>query len=113
MTLFTITSDHIKLLKNAHIGWDDCEFGAPAIDCKRPYGNSYVFGDIADILGIEREPDEYGDLEFSDEQESYMLKVHSELQTVLQILTQTCDIHHGVWKYDRNECKWEKVRLET
>ena len=32
--------------------WDDCEFGAPAIDCKRPYGNSDVYNDIAKILEI-------------------------------------------------------------
>jgi hypothetical protein len=35
-----------------YITWDDCEFGAPACDCKRPYGNSDVYGDMAEILGL-------------------------------------------------------------
>ena len=36
----------------AHVTWDDWEFGAPGIDPKRPYGNSNVFADIAEILGV-------------------------------------------------------------
>jgi hypothetical protein len=53
VTEFTVTEDHLKLLRRAYIGWDDCEFGAPGIDPKRPYGNSDVIGDIAEILGEE------------------------------------------------------------
>ena len=30
-----------------------CEFGSIGLDCKRPFGNSYVEGDILEILGIE------------------------------------------------------------
>ena len=39
---FTVTDEHLKLLRRANVDWDDCEFGAPAIDCKRPYGNGDV-----------------------------------------------------------------------
>ena len=49
--LFELTEEHIKLLRQMCVSWDDCEFGAPAIDCKRPYGNSDVYSDIAKILG--------------------------------------------------------------
>ena len=38
---FEVKPEHIKLIKKMCISWQDCEFGAPAIDCKRPYGNSY------------------------------------------------------------------------
>lgn len=51
-TTFTVTDDHLKLLRRASVGWSDCEFGAPEIDPKRPYGNSNVLGDIAEILGL-------------------------------------------------------------
>jgi hypothetical protein len=49
--LFTVTEGHLKLLQHLNIGWDDCEFGAPCVDPKRPYGNSSVYIDIAEILG--------------------------------------------------------------
>lgn len=47
---FTLTEDHLALLKHAYVQWDDAESGAPAIDPKRPYGNSDVETDIAEIL---------------------------------------------------------------
>ena len=74
---FEIKDEHIKLLRNAYIGWDDCEFGAPAIDCKRPYGNSDVYGDIARILDIKQEGDDHES--YSEEQISYMSKLHNRL----------------------------------
>ena len=45
-----LTEEHIKLLRNMYVGWGYCEFGAPEIDPKRPYGNSHVIGDIHTIL---------------------------------------------------------------
>jgi hypothetical protein len=44
------TADHITLIRNAYWRWEDCEHGAPAIDCKRPFGNSDVAGDLAELL---------------------------------------------------------------
>jgi hypothetical protein len=52
VTKFTVTDDHLKLLRRAHITWDGVEFGAPEIYCKKPYGNSNVWGDIAEILEV-------------------------------------------------------------
>src|SRR6266568_5645220 len=40
---FTVTEDHLKLLRHAYLYWEYGEgYGAPAIDPKRPYGNSDV-----------------------------------------------------------------------
>jgi hypothetical protein len=49
---FTVTDEHLRLLRRAYVGWDEIEFGAPEINAKRPYGNSNVYGDIAEILGL-------------------------------------------------------------
>jgi hypothetical protein len=49
---FTVTDEHLRLLHRAHVFWDEAEFGAPSIDPKRPYGNSNVYGDIAEILHV-------------------------------------------------------------
>jgi hypothetical protein len=42
--------DHWTLLGRAFWDWDDCEFGAPSIHPKRPYGNRDVEGDLAELL---------------------------------------------------------------
>lgn len=47
---FTITEMHLKLLKHTYWTWENCEYGAAAIDCKRPFGNSDVVDDVRDIF---------------------------------------------------------------
>jgi hypothetical protein len=84
---FVVTDQHIKLLKEMNVSWWDCEFGAPAIDCKRPYGNSDVYRDIAEILDIK--PDEND--EFSEDQQFDMDEIHEDMQVVLQILVVNAD----------------------
>lgn len=80
---FTLKLEHLKLLKEANLDWQDCESGAPAIDCKRPYGNSYVAGDVAQILGWE-----VGEDGLTEKQEDEAHKIHFETLTALQIIVQ-------------------------
>ena len=100
MKTFLLKPEHIKLLQNAYIGWDGCEFGAPAIDCKRPYGNSNVVDDIAEILG-------WGTGELTKEQKDYAHKLHEETQTALQILVQKAAIPWGTYTAEDYTEKWE------
>ena len=79
---FTIKEQHIKLLNKMYINWQDCEFGAPAVDCKRPYGDSMVYNDLAEALGYEQDED----YDYNTQQEDLMNKLHAEMETVLQIL---------------------------
>src|SRR3989304_4564435 len=72
---FTVTEEHIKLLKHMNVWWDGTEHGAPGISPKRPYGNSDVYEDIADILGISRQ-DENNDEDWSDEEIDRMDRIH-------------------------------------
>lgn len=37
---FEVKPYHLRLLQRCYTSWDDCEFGAPQIDPKRPFGNS-------------------------------------------------------------------------
>lgn len=90
---FTLTEDHIKLLRRACVGWQDCETGAPEIDPKRPYGNSFVAGDVAEILGRLREKcptcgHDPEDQELTGDQEAELLKVHRETEWALPIVLQ-------------------------
>jgi len=50
ITEFEITEQHLNLLRNAHVSWAATEFGAPEINPKRPYGNSNVPEDVAELV---------------------------------------------------------------
>lgn len=91
---FTVTNDHIKLLRSAYVGWDGCEFGAPAIDCKRPYGNSSVELDIAEILGWTIADVDEG---LTQEQELRAELLHRETQTALQIFLSLGTMEAGTY----------------
>ena len=104
---FVLTEEHIKLLKRMNVGWSDCEFGAPEIDPKHPYGNSNVYDDIADIIGIEKllDNNHFDGYEFySEENRKKMDKFHAETETALQIVLQTGEFKCG--RYVRENYVW-------
>ena len=110
MREFEVTEDHIKLLREAYVDWDGGEFGAPAIDCKRPYGNSDVVGDLAEIL--ERESELYpSDSEDRDEEvASELTEIHRETLTALQIFLVTGTMEPGTYQNQSKYGKeWVKV----
>jgi hypothetical protein len=88
---FNLTENHIKLLRNMYVGWSYCEYGAPEIDPKRPYGNSSVAYDIHEILTGQR-PDELDD----DLQEEYY-KIHRQTETALEIILRTGKFQPGTY----------------
>lgn len=102
---FELKLEHIKLLKRAYIRWEDGEFGAPSIDCKRPYGNSFVYADIAEILGINH----VGEV-FTVYQKDLMWKLHRGTETALQILVQTGQYRIGIYEAEDYTNDWKLVR---
>lgn len=94
MAEFRLTEDHLKLLENAEIGWQDAETGAPAIDPKRPYGSGVAF-DVAEILRWE--PIDWEDEESVDAAWDRALEIHGETATALQIVLQTRAFIPGVY----------------
>ena len=115
---FTITKQEIKLVQEMYVSWDDCEFGAPSIDPKRPYGNSDVLLDMAEILGFlpgdkykykEQNQDAYEEMVVV-EQEEVLLELHSNMQTVLQILIDNLSLKEGIYKKEKYNGRWEKVQ---
>lgn len=102
-----------------YVGWQRCEFGAPEIDPKRPYGNSDVYQDMVEIIGLEKIEDEkyrfrldhrkwtlYGEneynLEFPDDLTEALDKLHLDMQTALQIVLCTQMFKTGPY-YKENE----------
>ena len=97
---FTVTDEHLRLLRRAYVFWEEGEFGAPSIDSKRPYGNSNVYGDIAEILGV---PDsEWADEELNPllDAEWRFLRLHVETAIALQIALATGEFRTGRYVRD-------------
>jgi hypothetical protein len=114
-TTFTLTEQHLKLLNHAYIRWDDCETGAPAIDCKRPYGNSYVEGDVMEILyGAEAVKDwtNDGEDELPDDKLAEAMQLHAETETALQIVLCTMSFVPGNYRKTSSYASrsWELVK---
>lgn len=85
ITQFTLTDEHLILLKNMCVDWNDSEFGGAEIDPKRPYGNSDVEDDIRSILK---------DKKLSDTQ---CYELHRQTKTALQIFLQNAKLSKGVY----------------
>lgn len=109
-TEFVLTEAHLKLLRRACVGWDDCETGAPAIDPKRPYG-SHVAGDVIEILGWPVVYDEeYGG--WPEDVEDRAHAIHRETEVALQIVLLHGPVAGTFRKtrpYDRTS--WERVEV--
>jgi len=117
---FILTEDHLKLLRHMHTRWDDSEFGAPAVDSKRPYGNTSVFKDMVDILrgkpigkvrcmGQEFTI-EVDDWEMPDELEKTLRALHEETETALQIVLYTGTFKAGLYQAGEYSDNWELVQ---
>jgi hypothetical protein len=108
---FTVTKDHLKLLRRMYVDWDYCEFGAPAIDPKRPYGNSSVLNDIHEIITgeeigmVDSKRDELTECE-----EERYLKLHKETKTALQIVLAVGKFEIGDYEADNYDIKWKKCK---
>lgn len=95
------------------VGWQDCEYGAPEINPKRPYGNSGVESDVAEILGWEVNEDEG----LSDEQSEAAATLHRQTETALQIVLQTGAFEPGRYenrdKFAPYGTTWVRVGAPT
>lgn len=84
---FLLTGAHLALLKRAYVSWESTEFGAPAIDGKRPYGNSDVVRDILEITGWW--DDRWDDEDIPETAVDYAMTLHAETGVALQICLET------------------------
>ena len=83
MEQFELKPEHLKLLKAMEQQWQECDAGAPSFNSKRPFGNSAVEQDIANLLGITREGEDGG---LSEKQYTDLYKLYRGTQETLQII---------------------------
>ena len=112
---FTVTDEHLRLLRRAYIGWDEIEFGAPEINAKRPYGNSNVYGDIAEILGLVggQWQDEVEEDWPPPELEWRFLRLHVETAIALQIALATGEFRAGPYLRVSEHDTWKRDEVQT
>jgi hypothetical protein len=104
---FDLKPEHVALLRMAWIDWCDVETGAPCIDPKRPYGNSFVAGDVYEIVnGHEWDSDD----EMPDDVTDAMDRLHRETQTALQVILATGSFEpgHFVKRSPYDSQSWER-----
>lgn len=89
---FTVKPIHLQLIKRFFVSWNDCEFGAPTINPKRPFGNSDVEYDFEKIAG-----------------EKFDATTYYDLETCLQILTRNLHIEEGTYEKSEYGIDWAKV----
>lgn len=109
MKTFTVTKDHIILLKNLHV--DSGEY-APVIDQKRPYGDSSVLESIAVLIELRKDLNAASEHPLSEMEESYCSSLHKEMAIVLQIALCTGKFKAGKYQrqdeYDQRGWKFSK-----
>jgi len=105
---FRLTEQHIKLLQQMYCAFYHSAYdGAPAIDVKRPYGNSFVAGDVNDIV-FQEEWDEDDDM--PEELYERCMALHKETGKALQICLSTVSFKPGLYgrptSYDTQTWEW-------
>lgn len=115
VTEFELKQVHLDLLKETNIQWDDCEFGAPEIDPKRPYGNSNVEDDIADIIKLSKSNNWNEEEEqWTEKAFDYMEDLHRQTQIALEIVLHCQSFKLGKYKkLDVYSDKWVYVDDKT
>lgn len=103
MTTFELKPEHLDLLRRSIISWDNAEFGAPAIDPKRPYGNSDVINDISLITKTSKSKNwDPSYARWRPAAIENFKKIHKETQIALQIILSCQTFKVGTYKKDIN-----------
>jgi hypothetical protein len=92
-----------------NVDWNGDENGAPTINPKRPYGNSNVEMDVAEILGFELFEDADGCYHLSADQRRLVEKYHNETKTALQVVLSTGQFKAGVYVAPSYSRDWTLV----
>ena len=111
-----VTQAHLRLLPRLQFGWlSYVGDGAPGVVPRRPFGNSDIERDAAEILGIVPEGEEIdrGVRELSLDQRYEVVRLYVETLICLEILIGTCQISPGFYVRSQPGNRWSCVRAPT
>jgi hypothetical protein len=121
-TIFTVTDQHLRLLKAASVKpsseIDGSMFGAPTIDPRRPYGDRDVYRSMIRILDYKMPPNgsQKWDVEtdeIPDATENALDQLHSEIEIVLKICLNRQSFETGQFYWPEPGEDWVKVGEKT
>ena len=113
MKHFTLTADHIKLLKSAYVTRNkDPYWGTIGIDCKRPFGDSGIAESMAKILGIAGMVTDDG-LVYPAGTADQMFDIYKELETALEIVLATGSFEPGEYQASDYDRDWRRVTADA
>lgn len=101
---FTLTANHVALLRRAYVSWCPIEYGAPTIEPKRPFGSSgsaNIERDICATLGWEMAGDDGDGPCYSSKQREAARTTYQELETALQVVLCTGSFTPGTYRESR------------
>jgi len=111
MRKFTLTEDHVKLLRHANVEYSDDGFdhGFVGLDCKRPFGNSDMVGDMARILGVELVPTDDGEEHWPPGTTDRMMAIFcTEIPVALEVILASGSFELGDYVADSYSRNWSR-----
>jgi len=110
MQKFTLTQQHVDLLHRMNVRWNDEAYeGAPEIDAKRPYGNSDVWRNVAEIIGIAPVIDDDGERHWPQGTREACMALHRETGKALQVCLSAKTFEPGEYVADDYRDNWRRV----
>ena len=111
---FSLTEDHIKLIK--HLSWDIIDgVITTSKETPSPFGGMNLYEDVDLILnGNKREFDPLGDkvIEFSDEEKEKIDKIVEELPMALDVVLFNGKFEVGDYKTKYHYRDWKKQKIK-
>lgn len=110
MEYFTVLPEHLALIRRMNVEWcDDPYDGAPAVNIKRPYGNSDAWRDVAETLGYSPVKDDDGEEHWPAGTRDACLAKHREAGLALQVCVRAGLFECGDYIADDYRKNWRKV----
>ena len=105
---FTLTEDHLKLMRAIYMTWNAVEFGAPSVDPKRPYGNGNVLEDICVELGFDPIETLDGEKVFTAAQGAYASELHASMETAIEVVLRAQSFEPGEYRASSYDADWKR-----
>lgn len=107
---FTVLRDHIKLARQMRFEWDETiPLGRLASDSKRPYGDGDIPRSVAEAINLDFVEESNGQLFLNGQQEKYCLKLHRDMETVMQIICSTGQFKSGNYEREEYTNNWKRI----
>lgn len=123
---YRLTEEQVLLIRELHFYQDDGSMlgyeGGPAVDSKRPFGNSNVEGDVLEIVDprpyeeiwneYDDEDEEASD-EFYDKQKEVYDRLYPTLGKAMQVVVAAGSFEPGIYSCNRYCRNFERVTDEN